>query len=106
MSPSSLPAIRRTIASLPQYPRAFGPRVYPIAPGKTSRLRPTGDYPAAAGTSLNSRPAAAFLSIRADLNGRTMKILGRSGRPGPSAAWPRARSKPRLRVAPVRGAGL
>ena len=44
-----------------------------------------------------------------DLNNRrpvaASSLFGRSGRPGPDAAWPRAKSYPRPGTSPDRGAG-
>lgn len=95
MIASSLPAIRPAAHRLPQSPRPFGVLAYrPVAPGARHAA---GDYPAAAGTVVNSRPAAAFLSSISH---------GRTGRPGLTAAWPGAKFKSRcLRVAPLRDAG-
>lgn len=130
--PASLRPIARASARPAQSPRHYGapvdrpPLARPIAPSPRRLL--SGDYPAAAGIPLNSRPAAALFRFtpgsrhmagqtaaadpKFDRSASVAAFLirhGRTGRPGPVAAFLAGRAgpmPPRLRVAPAGGAGL
>lgn len=88
MKVSSIRANASAIPRIGQNANAFAPTCTPGSHAST-----LAGETAATGSCLNNRPVAALLSF------------GRAGRAGPTAAWPGARSNPRLRVAPSRDAG-